>query len=57
MALQVGIEYVPMQWGEYQIELLNELLGSVPYAKYLLGFNEPNSKLQSGLTPEKAAVS
>jgi len=44
-----GIEFVPMIWG-------SSVNGNIPAgSKYLLGFNEPNFKAQSNLTPEAAA--
>src|SRR5436190_1067647 len=45
-----GIEFVPMVWGSSTIN------GTIPTgSKYLLGFNEPNFKAQSNLTPQAAA--
>ena len=44
-------EFVPMIWGSAGLS------GPVPAgAKYLLGFNEPNFKAQSNLTPTQAAA-
>jgi hypothetical protein len=46
-----GIEFVPMIWGA------SNLAGPLPAsAKYVLGFNEPNFKAQSNLTPAQAAA-
>ena len=45
-----GIEFVPMVWGSSTVN------GTIPSgSKYLLGFNEPNFKAQSNLTPLAAA--
>jgi hypothetical protein len=45
-----SIEYVPMIWGG------GSLAQTVPTgARYLLGFNEPDFKSQSNLTPQQAA--
>ena len=45
-----GIEFVPMVWGSSTVS------GTIPSgSKYLLGFNEPNFKAQSNLTPQAAA--
>jgi hypothetical protein len=45
-----GIDFVPMIWGA------NDVGGPIPSgSKYLLGFNEPNFKAQSNMTPEEAA--
>ena len=46
-----GIEFVPMIWGSSTVN------GTIPSgSKYLLGFNEPNFKAQSNLTPLAAAT-
>jgi hypothetical protein len=46
-----GIEFVPMIWGSAS------LAGPVPAgSRFLLGFNEPNFKAQSNLTPQQAAA-
>ncbi len=46
-----GIEFVPMVWGSSTVN------GTIPAgSKYLLGFNEPNFKVQSNLTPQAAAT-
>ena len=46
-----GIEFVPMVWGSSTVN------GTIPSgSKYLLGFNEPNFKAQSNLTPQAAAA-
>jgi len=52
-AQQLGVEFVPMQWGQWGIDSLPHNLPSG--AKVLLGFNEPNHKEQSNLTPQQAA--
>jgi hypothetical protein len=45
-----GIEFVPMVWGGSTVN------GTIPAgSKFLLGFNEPNFKAQSNLTPQAAA--
>jgi hypothetical protein len=51
------IEYVPMAWGAHfdQQTLINYLLAH-PRVKFILGFNEPNFKGQSNLTPSQAAA-
>jgi hypothetical protein len=48
------VAFVPMIWGgNFKV---NEIIGQIPTgAKYLLGFNEPNFKEQSNLTPQMAA--
>ena len=46
-----AIEFDPMIWGS------GTLAGPIPAgSKYLLGFNEPNFKAQSNLTPQQAAA-
>jgi hypothetical protein len=46
-----GIEFVPMIWGTASLS------DSAPKgSRYLLGFNEPNFKAQSDLTPQQAAA-
>ena len=46
-----GIEFVPMVWGSSTVN------NTIPSgSKYLLGFNEPNFKEQSNLTPAAAAA-
>src|SRR6185369_3985209 len=46
-----GIEFVPMVWGSSTVN------GTIPAgSKFLLGFNEPNFKAQSNLTPQAAAA-
>ena len=50
------IEFVPMTWnGGYQLETLRDYYKSHPKDKFLLGFNEPNFKAQSNMTPAQAA--
>ncbi len=45
------VEFVPMIWGAAALN------GPIPpSAKFLLGFNEPNFKAQSNLTPQQAAT-
>jgi hypothetical protein len=45
------VDFVPMIWGA------KNLAGPIPQsAKFLLGFNEPNFKAQSNLTPQQAAA-
>ena len=46
-----GIEFVPMVWGSSS---LNDTLPKG--SRYVLGFNEPNFKSQSNLTPQQAAA-
>ena len=46
-----GIAFVPMIWGSAN------LAGPIPAGStYVLGFNEPNFKAQSNLTPQQAAT-
>jgi hypothetical protein len=46
-----GVAFVPMIWGSAN------LTASIPAgSSYLLGFNEPNFKAQSNLTPQQAAT-
>lgn len=50
------IEFAPMTWNAtYNIEELRTYYKAHPGDKYLLGFNEPNFKAQSNLTPTQAA--
>jgi hypothetical protein len=51
------VEYVPMAWGAHfdQQTLINYLLAH-PRVTFILGFNEPNFKGQSNLTPSQAAA-
>ncbi|APR86651.1 Hypothetical protein A7982_12000 [Minicystis rosea] len=50
----LGVEYVPMAWGEAS---LSGLGSDVPSdAHHLLGFNEPNFGSQANLTPAQAAA-
>jgi hypothetical protein len=46
-----SLEFVPMIWGS---AALNDLIPAG--SKYVLGFNEPNFKAQSDLTPQQAAA-
>lgn len=50
-----GFEYIPMCWGNYSEEKIRNYCKSHPETKYLLGFNEPNFKAQSNMTPAQAA--
>ena len=56
----LGVEYVPMQWGrelDGSAFSADRLAANIPAgAKYLLGFNEPNFRSQSNLTPTQAAA-
>jgi hypothetical protein len=46
-----AIEFVPMIWGG------SDLTATLPAgSRYVLGFNEPNFKAQSNLTPQQAAA-
>ena len=46
-----GVAFVPMIWGSA------DLNGPIPAgSSYVLGFNEPNFKAQSNLTPQQAAA-
>jgi hypothetical protein len=50
----LGFDCVPMLWGERQIgDFKNIVKGG--YAKYVLGFNEPNQKGQSDMSPQRGA--
>ncbi len=50
------IEYVPMTWnGGYNLATLRSYYESHPQDRYLLGFNEPNFRAQSNMTPSQAA--
>lgn len=56
----LGVGYVPMQWNS---QLNNAtvtaaaLVANIPAGtRYLLGFNEPNFRLQAALTPRQAAA-
>jgi hypothetical protein len=52
-----GIEWVPMQWGAVKADQVTTIASSIPAgSKFLLGFNEPNFKSQSNLTPAQAAA-
>lgn len=52
-----GIEWVPMCWGAVTSDKVATIEGQIPAgSKYLLGFNEPNFKSQSNLTPAQAAA-
>lgn len=53
---QYGIEFVPMCWSGVNVTQLRTLLTAHPEIKYILGFNEPNFKSQSNLTPTQAAA-
>ena len=50
---QLGVEFVPMQWGKWNIETLATDIH--PTAKNLLGFNEPGHEEQANLQPQEAA--
>jgi hypothetical protein len=51
------IEWVPMQWGSINADQVNSITSKIPAgSKFLLGFNEPNFKSQSNLTPAQAAA-
>jgi hypothetical protein len=49
----LGVEFVPMIWGESHISRASNDIRSG--MKTLLGFNEPNFGAQSNLTPDRAA--
>lgn len=49
----LGVEFVPMIWGESHI---SRAMSTIPSGlRTLLGFNEPNFGSQSNLTPDRAA--
>ncbi|MDR0681397.1 MAG: carbohydrate-binding protein [Dysgonamonadaceae bacterium] len=50
-----AFEFVPMAWSGLDKESVRNYLSSHPEVKYILGFNEPNFKNQSNLTPAEAA--
>ncbi|WP_375417154.1 glycosyl hydrolase [uncultured Hymenobacter sp.] len=56
----LGAEFVPMQWNatlDGSTVTADRLAAKIPAgAKYLLGFNEPNFRLQANLTPKQAAA-
>ena len=56
----LGMEFVPMQWNKDlngATVTADALAARIPAgAKYLLGFNEPNFRRQSNLTPKQAAA-
>lgn len=51
---RAGIEFVPMQWGRWGIEQLAQVLQ--PRSRVILGFNEPNHRMQAALSPQEAAA-
>lgn len=51
---QLGIEFVPMQWGKWNVETLSKDID--PDSKHLLGFNEPGHIEQANLEPQQAAT-
>lgn len=51
-----GIEWVPMCWGAVNASGVPGIEAIIPAgSQYLLGFNEPNFKSQSNITPAQAA--
>lgn len=56
----LGVEYVPIQWGARLNNgpvTADALAANIPAGtQYLLGFNEPNFRSQSNLTPTQAAA-
>lgn len=51
-----GFDFIPMVWnGNYNPDAIREYCAAHPNVKYLLGFNEPNFKAQSNMTPTAAA--
>ncbi|KAF8639652.1 hypothetical protein AX17_000917 [Amanita inopinata Kibby_2008] len=55
LARQLGYEGIPMLWGEKQVEDFKNLV-KPGYAKYVMGFNEPNEASQSAMDPGRAAT-
>ncbi|THG97742.1 hypothetical protein EW026_g4312 [Hermanssonia centrifuga] len=51
---QYGLEFMPMLWGTDQIDEFESVV-TAGYAKYILGFDEPNESDQSNLDPYTAA--
>ena len=50
------LEYVPMCWNaSYNADNIRNYCKAHPETKYILGFNEPNFKSQSNMTPAAAA--
>ncbi|MDR0863730.1 MAG: carbohydrate-binding protein [Candidatus Symbiothrix sp.] len=52
---QYGVEYVPMAWNGINKTAIRAYLTNHPEVKYILGFNEPNFKDQSNMSPTTAA--
>ncbi|TFK43346.1 glycosyl hydrolase catalytic core-domain-containing protein [Crucibulum laeve] len=50
----LGLEFIPMLWGEKQIADFQRLV-KPGTAKTVLGFNEPNQDGQSDMSPQRAA--
>ncbi|PSR73624.1 hypothetical protein PHLCEN_2v10543 [Hermanssonia centrifuga] len=50
-----NLEYMPMLWGPDQVADFESVV-KAGYAKYILGFNEPNEPGQSNLDPHTAAT-
>jgi hypothetical protein len=51
-----NMDYVPMAWGEsFNETALRAFLDTHKNVKYILGFNEPNFKAQSNMSPTKVA--
>ena len=53
---EFGVDYVPMAWNGIDQVQIRALLTAHPEIKYILGFNEPNFKSQSNLSPTVAAA-
>lgn len=52
-----GFEFVPMCWNhQFDGDKIRTYCAAHPECTYLLGFNEPNFKAQSNLTPAQAAA-
>ncbi|ORY54468.1 glycosyl hydrolase catalytic core-domain-containing protein [Leucosporidium creatinivorum] len=57
-ALQAGIEYIPMLWGEKQVDGWSDNAAAAisAGASYVLGFNEPDMAEQANLSPSAAVT-
>ncbi len=53
---QLGVEYVPMVWGEAFVDVPKVTAAIPPGGRTLLGFNEPNFFSQANLSAQQAAA-
>lgn len=49
-----GVQFIPMIWGEKNLNSADEEAAKATGANVLLGFNEPNEKEQANMTVERA---